>query len=115
MLGAPHLACKEFAQALIDLLVRDTVTIMERILVSGQKVSAGERSPLFNIPFLRTDFMRQSVAVGAGVLLTLIGGIPIIEAVRQGLRSAPGGDASSLLNSLEPGEPSDPGPEEIPS
>ena len=33
---------------------------------------------------MRTDFVRNSVAVGAGVLLTLLGGLPLLEAVRRG-------------------------------
>ncbi len=91
-LGAPHLASREFGEAMIKLLVRDAVTIIERIVVKGQAVGAEERSPLYDIPFMRTDFVRNSVAVGAGVLLTLLGGIPLVDAVLKGSLQIPGVD-----------------------
>ncbi len=104
-LGAPHLATAEFARAMIELLVRDTAIVMDKILVAGEKISPDERSPLYSIPFLRTDFVRQSLAIGAGVLLTLVGGLPILDAVRQGLRSS--GSASDKEHGQRP-SPADP-------
>ncbi len=90
-LGAPALATKEFAQALTGLFVRDAVTMIEKMVLHGKEAVAAEaRSMLYEIPFLRTDFVRNSVAVGAGLLLTLLGGIPLMEAViRNSTRPTP--------------------------
>lgn len=89
-LGDPARATKEFGEAMVKLLVRDAVTIIEKIVVQGHAVGAEERSPLYDIPFMRTDFVRNSVAVGAGVLLTLLGGIPLVDAVMKGSLQIPG-------------------------
>lgn len=88
-LGNPARATREFAEALVAFFVKDGVGILER-MVGGEDVSAEARSPLYDIPFMRTDFVQNAVAVGAGVLLTLIGGIPLIDAVRKGQIPPPG-------------------------
>ena len=83
-LGAPAKASAEFGELLSGLLAVDTVRLIDRVIVGGGPVQPQDRSPLYDIPFMRTDFMRNSVAVGAGVLLTLLGGIPLLEAARKG-------------------------------
>lgn len=83
-LGAPAKATAEFGELLSGLLAVDTVRLIDRIIVGGGELQPNDRSPLYDIPFMRTDFVRNSVAVGAGVLLTLLGGIPLLEAVRRG-------------------------------
>lgn len=92
-LGDPARASVNFGETMIKLLVRDAVTIIEKIVVQGEKVTAEERSPLYDIPFMRTDFVRNSVAVGAGVLLTILGGIPLVDAVMKGSLQIPGWEA----------------------
>ncbi|MEW6281793.1 MAG: creatininase family protein [Candidatus Eremiobacterota bacterium] len=89
-LGAPSRATREFGEVLTGLFVRDAVRLIERSVVQREEVGADGRSPLFDIPFMRTDFVRNSVAVGAGVLLTLLGGIPLVDAVRNGKIQIPG-------------------------
>lgn len=89
-LGAPARASKEFGEVLGGLFVRDGVRLVERMVIDGEEVGAEARSPLYDIPFMRTDFVRNSVAVGAGVLLTLLGGIPLVDAVRNGKIQIPG-------------------------
>jgi len=74
-LGAPAKASAEFGELLSGLLAVDGVRLIDRIVVGGGPVQPTDRSPMYDIPFMRTDFVRNSVAVGAGVLLTLLGGL----------------------------------------
>lgn len=83
-LGAPAKASAEFGELLSGLLAVDGVRLIDRIVVGGGAVQPKDRSPLYDIPFMRTDFVRNSVAMGAGVLLTLLGGLPLLDAVRRG-------------------------------
>lgn len=83
-MGAPAKATREFGEILSNLFVKDAIRIVERMAVDREVLGAEARSPLYDIPFMRTDFVRNSVAVGAGVLLTLLGGIPLVDAVRKG-------------------------------
>ena len=83
-LGAPAKASAEFGELLSGLLAVDGVRLIDRIVVGGGPLQPKDRSPMFDMPFMRTDFVRNSVAVGAGVLLTLLGGLPLLEAVRRG-------------------------------
>lgn len=103
-LGDPAAASPEFGEAMIRLFTRDAVTIMERICVQGQQVGSQERSPLYDIPFMRTDFVRNSVAVGAGVLLTLLGGIPLVDAVMKGSLQIPGLELAAPKDEAPPGQ-----------
>lgn len=93
-LGDPAGASKAFGEAMVKLFVRDAVTIIKKIVVEGEPVTSDERSLLYDIPFMRTDFVRNSVAVGAGVLLTLLGGIPLVDAVMKGSLQIPGIEVS---------------------
>ncbi len=78
-LGAPAQASASFGKLLTGLFIVDAVRLIDRIIIQGDSVRSDDRSPLYDIPFLRTDFVRNSVALGAGVLLTLLG----VEAVRK--------------------------------
>jgi len=82
-LGAPRKASAEFGELLSGLLAVDTVRLIDRIIVGGGAIQPGDRSPLFDIPSMRTDFL-DSVAAGARVLLTLLGGNPLLEKVKKG-------------------------------
>ena len=83
-LGAPAKASAEFGELLSGLLAVDAVRLIDRIVVGGGAVQPGDRSPMYEMPFMRTDFMRNSVAAAAGVLLTMLGGIPLFDAFRRG-------------------------------
>ena len=86
-----YLIADHFARSLYDRqLLNSADSVAGRIRVRGEKVTADERSPLYDIPFMRTDFVRNSVAVGAGVLLTILGGIPLVDAVKKGSLQIPG-------------------------
>lgn len=89
-MGAPGKASREFGEILSNLFIKDAVRIVERMVIDHEVLGAEARSPLYDIPFMRTDFVRNSVAVGAGVLLTLLGGIPLVDAVRKGQIGLPG-------------------------
>ncbi len=91
-MGAPARATREFGEILSNLFVKDAIRIIERMVIDHEVLGAEARSPLYDIPFMRTDFVRNSVAVGAGVLLTLLGGIPLVDAVRKGQIAIPGMD-----------------------
>lgn len=104
-MGAPAKASREFGEILSNLFVKDAIRIVERMVIDHEVLGAEARSPLYDIPFMRTDFVRNSVAVGAGVLLTLLGGIPLVDAVRKGQISIPGLDRRQE----EAGEESDEG------
>ena len=82
-LGAPAKASAEFGELLSGLLAVDTVRLIDRIIVGGGPVQPTDRSPLYDIPSMRTDLL-DSVAAGARVLLTLLGGKPLLDAVRKG-------------------------------
>lgn len=82
-LGAPGKASAEFGELLSGLLAVDTVRLIDRIIVGGAPVQPSDRSPLYGIPSMRTDFL-DSVAASANVLLNLLGGNPLVEAVRRG-------------------------------
>ncbi len=89
-LGAPALASREFGEAMVNFLVKDTYNLIHKIIVDKQAISERERSPLYDIPYMRTDFVRNSVAVGAGVLLTILGSIPLVDAMLRGELQIPG-------------------------
>lgn len=91
-LGAPHKASAEFGELLSGLLAVDAVRLIDRIVVGGGPVQPGDRSPMYEMPFLRTDFVRNSVAAAAGVLLTMLGGIPLFDAFRRGEEKKPARD-----------------------
>ena len=72
----------EYFKYMVDML-RDLGAPHIRIIVGGGPVQPTDRSPLFGIPSMRTDFL-DSVAASASVLLNLLGGNPLVEAVRKG-------------------------------
>ena len=78
-LGAPAQASASFGKLLTGLFVVDAVRLIDRIIIQGDSPRSDDRSPLYDIPFLRTDFVRNSMALGAGVLITLLG----VDAVRR--------------------------------
>lgn len=100
-LGAPALASKEFGEAMVKFFTQDAFTLIERIVVKGQEIGSDDRSPLYDIPFMRTDFVRNSMAVGAGVLLTILGGIPLVDAMLKGQLQIPGMESIVSSTSAE--------------
>jgi creatinine amidohydrolase len=55
-IGFPHLARPEIAQGIINFIVHDTVSNLNK-LIQGVDIRKLYRSPFYYIPFLRTDFL----------------------------------------------------------
>jgi creatinine amidohydrolase len=68
--GHPALAAAELAKATTEVLLREAMTIVDGLLGGGLRPS-DRHSPLFRVPFLRTNFWPVATAVtatGAGLI-----------------------------------------------
>jgi creatinine amidohydrolase len=114
-LGAPGQASVDFAEALVRFLVLDCVRLILR-LVGGENVASEARSPLYNIPYMRTDFLQNTLAVAAGLLITLVGGASLVDAVQKGTLQLPGLDGLLRGNGQSPAAgAAEPTPEPAPA
>jgi creatinine amidohydrolase/Fe(II)-dependent formamide hydrolase-like protein len=66
--GHPALADPAFARAASEVLMAETMELVEGLLDGRIKPSAG-RSPFFALPFFRTDFWPLAVTAAAGIAL----------------------------------------------
>jgi creatinine amidohydrolase/Fe(II)-dependent formamide hydrolase-like protein len=75
--GHPALADPAFARATTEVLLEETMTIVDGLL-DGRIGPTDRRSPFFAVPVFRTDFWRVAIAAGglaaAGALGWLAGG-----------------------------------------
>jgi hypothetical protein len=70
--GHPALADPAFARAAVEVLVGETLQIVDDLL-EGRVRPADRRSPFFTIPFFRTDFWPIAAAAGAALALVALG------------------------------------------
>ena len=86
--GHPALADPAFARAASDVLMAETMELVEGLL-DGRIAPRAGRSPFFALPFFRTDFWPLAVTAAAGIAL----GAAASMALRLG-RSRPDGPGS---------------------
>jgi creatinine amidohydrolase len=79
--GHPALADPVFAKATIDVLMTETMTMVDAIL-DGRMSPADRRSPFFALPIFRTNFWRGLTA--AGVVATAAAGATWLGVRRRG-------------------------------
>jgi creatinine amidohydrolase len=66
--GHPALADPAFARAAIEVLMAETMTLVDGLLDGTIPIHRG-RSPFFAVPFLRTDFWPVTLAATAGLAI----------------------------------------------
>ena len=74
--GHPALADPAFAKAASEVLMAETMKLVDGLLDGRIAPSAG-RSPFFALPFFRTDFWPMAVTATAGLALGVVAGLTL--------------------------------------
>ena len=74
--GHPALADPAFAKAASEVLMAETMELVDGLLDGRIAPSAG-RSPFYALPFFRTDFWPMAVTATAGLALGVVAGLTL--------------------------------------